>query len=57
MLKEGYSPGQESSGISSDESQTEPTIQTGGGFGKGPALSHSKAICYPTLVIVIIIKR
>ena len=46
MLEEGYSPGQDSSSISSDESQAEPTIQTGGGFGKGPAHSHCKAVCY-----------
>ena len=32
MLEEGYSPGQDSSSVSSDESQAEPTIQTGGGF-------------------------
>ena len=38
-----YSPRQDSSGISCDESQAEP----GGGFGKGPAHSHCKAICYP----------
>ena len=48
MLEEGYSPGQDSSSVSSDESQAEPTIQTGGGFGKGPAHSHRKAIGYPT---------
>ena len=36
------SPRQDSSGV---ESQAEPTISTGGGFGKGPALSHCKAIC------------
>ena len=34
--------------VSSDENQAEPTIQTGGGFGKGPAHSHLKAVCYPT---------
>ena len=38
MLEEGYSPGQDSSSVSSDESQAEPTIHTGGGFGKGPAI-------------------
>ena len=48
MLEEGYSPGQDSSSVSSDESQAEPTIQTGGGFGKGPTHSHRKAVCYLT---------
>ena len=32
MLEEGYSPGQDSSSVSSDESQAEPTVQTGGGL-------------------------
>ena len=53
MLEEGYSPGQDSSSVSSDESQAEPTIQTGGGFGKGPAHSHRKVVCYPTQTLPI----